>query len=424
MTQAISLCMITKNEENNIERCLNSVKGIADEIIIVDTGSTDRTKDIANDVCKKFATEGNFFDFKIFDFKWNDDFSAARNESIKHAAKDWILVLDADEILDEEGARKIGEIVKKEKADGFLFPQKNYTNESNVAGYLPCAEDEFSKGYSGFYISIICRLFRNRKGYNFSGLVHELVEPSIQEKKGEIAIEGVLIHHYGNSNPEISNRKKRYYLMLSEKKAEKNPTAENYCELGILYKENSRVEEAEKSFLKAVSLNDKNAAALYELGIINEAKNNFDKAIEYYKKCVQIKNDGEAFFGLGTCYLKKNMLKESFEYFTKSLIINPNKYSIYNNLGAIHERNGNFKEAVEMLEIGIRLNPMNVIGFYNLGVVYDKIREKEKALACFERALALGHKNKEILEKKIKELKLSVENSVKYRYSFNAGNDK
>ena len=81
----ISLCMIAKNEESNLADCLNSAKGIADEIIIVDTGSTDRTKEIA----KKFSV-------KIYDFRWVDDFSAARNESIRHSAKHWVLVLWSD----------------------------------------------------------------------------------------------------------------------------------------------------------------------------------------------------------------------------------------------------------------------------------------------------------------------------------------
>src|SRR3989338_7436069 len=92
----ISLCMITKNEEQFLEQCLNSVKELVDEIILVDTGSTDKTKEIA----------GKFTD-KIFDFQWCGDFSAARNESLKHAAKDWILVLDADEQLDPDGVKEI-----------------------------------------------------------------------------------------------------------------------------------------------------------------------------------------------------------------------------------------------------------------------------------------------------------------------------
>src|SRR3989338_8280401 len=117
--QTISLCMLAKNEEKYLEQCLDSVKEFVDEIIIIDTGSADKTKGIA----KKFGA-------KIYDFKWQDDFSAARNESLKHATKDWILVLDADEVIDEEGKKKIKEAV--ENADdfaGFALEQRSYINK-------------------------------------------------------------------------------------------------------------------------------------------------------------------------------------------------------------------------------------------------------------------------------------------------------
>ncbi|MCS1352211.1 glycosyltransferase [Mechercharimyces sp. CAU 1602] len=87
----ISLCMIVKNEESVLERCLRSVEGIVDEIIIVDTGSTDATKEIASQ-----------FTDRIIDFKWIDDFAAARNESFRHATQEYILWLDADDVLREE----------------------------------------------------------------------------------------------------------------------------------------------------------------------------------------------------------------------------------------------------------------------------------------------------------------------------------
>ena len=88
--------MIVKNEEKVLKRCLDSVKDIVDEIIIVDTGSTDKTKEIA----KKYAT-------KILDFKWVDDFSKARNYSFSQATKDYILWLDADDIITKENKKKI-----------------------------------------------------------------------------------------------------------------------------------------------------------------------------------------------------------------------------------------------------------------------------------------------------------------------------
>lgn len=91
----ISLCMIVKNEEQSIARCLNSVKGLVDEIVIVDTGSTDKTKQI----CRQFTD-------RIFDFEWVDDFSAARNFAFAQATQDYILWLDADDVLSEDDQKK------------------------------------------------------------------------------------------------------------------------------------------------------------------------------------------------------------------------------------------------------------------------------------------------------------------------------
>lgn len=86
----ISLCMIVRDEENGLGRCLDGVKDIADEIVIVDTGSTDRTKEIAAE-----------YGAVIYDFEWIDDFAAARNEAFSKATKEYILWLDADDTIEE-----------------------------------------------------------------------------------------------------------------------------------------------------------------------------------------------------------------------------------------------------------------------------------------------------------------------------------
>lgn len=91
----ISLCMIVKNEEAVLERCLDSIADLMDEIIIVDTGSTDRTKEIAS----KYTT-------KIYDYQWTNDFSAARNFSFSKASMEYIYAADADEVLDEENRER------------------------------------------------------------------------------------------------------------------------------------------------------------------------------------------------------------------------------------------------------------------------------------------------------------------------------
>src|SRR3989344_2942260 len=109
----ISLCMIVKNEDQFIEQCLNSVKDLVDEFVIVDTGSEDKTIEIIKN--------SNLKNLKIIKHKWNNDFSEARNISLKRATKDWILVLDADEKISKKDHDKIKELIKKDNTAYFLI---------------------------------------------------------------------------------------------------------------------------------------------------------------------------------------------------------------------------------------------------------------------------------------------------------------
>ena len=97
----ISLCMIVRNEEDVLGRCLQCARSFADEIIVVDTGSTDGTKAVAEN-----------FTQKVFDFPWTDDFAAARNYSFSKATRDYIMWLDADDVLRTEDQEKILQLKK------------------------------------------------------------------------------------------------------------------------------------------------------------------------------------------------------------------------------------------------------------------------------------------------------------------------
>jgi hypothetical protein len=104
MTARISLTMIVKNEAATLGRCLASVRDLVDEIIVVDTGSSDNTKDIARQ-----------YDAGIFDLPWPDSFAAARNESIRHASGQWLLWLDADEYFDDAQRSKLRQLISGDK---------------------------------------------------------------------------------------------------------------------------------------------------------------------------------------------------------------------------------------------------------------------------------------------------------------------
>lgn len=159
----ISLCMIVKNEEDTLERCLNSVQGIADEIIIADTGSTDRTKEIA----EKFTE-------KLFDFKWIDDFSAARNYSYAQASMDYILWLDADDVLLPADQAKFKEL--KETLD----PAVDAVMMAYNTGFDASGRVTFS-----FFRE---RLTKRSKNFKWCEPIHEYLEKSGYIIDSDIAV--------------------------------------------------------------------------------------------------------------------------------------------------------------------------------------------------------------------------------------------
>lgn len=178
----LSLCMIVKNEAYCIERCLNSVVDMVDEIIIVDTGSTDKTIEI----CRRYATA------KIEKFKWNHSFADARNYSIEKATGDWILWMDADEELDEKDRAKLREGSHFEDYDLIMLHLVNYhgnTVDPNKSTDM-----------------VHLRLFRNN-GLRFKNKMHEHLDCDHIPKK-RIGYLDVKIHHYGYMDQVMKRKKK------------------------------------------------------------------------------------------------------------------------------------------------------------------------------------------------------------------------
>lgn len=158
----ISLCMIVKNEEKVLSRCLDSVKDAVDEIIIADTGSDDRTKEI--------ALEYTPF---VYDFEWTDDFSAARNFSFSKATKDYIMWLDADDVLTPENLKKLIALKKSLKTADCVMLKYNTSFDEN-------GNPTFS-----YYRE---RLFRRTSPHEWKGRVHEAVECSGNTVYGDAEI--------------------------------------------------------------------------------------------------------------------------------------------------------------------------------------------------------------------------------------------
>lgn len=187
----ITLALIARNEEAHIERCLKSASGLAAELIVVDTGSTDRTKDIALSCGAR-----------VLDFPWIDDFSAARNQALEAAHGRWILVLDADEYLPPSSVEAIRALTSSENAADRAY---HLVNKSST--------DEGRTGVSG----LIVRLFPNDPRVRYEWPVHEQVVTSLQRANIPIENTGIEIIHTGYSSPEVNAAKQERNLRILEK---------------------------------------------------------------------------------------------------------------------------------------------------------------------------------------------------------------
>jgi glycosyltransferase involved in cell wall biosynthesis/Tfp pilus assembly protein PilF len=198
MPATVSLCLIVRNEEAHLADCLRSANGLVDEIIVVDTGSTDRTKQIA-------AAAGA----KVFDFPWIDDFSAARNEALQQATCDWIFWLDADDRIDEANRRKLRAVLDR-------------LGDENLAFIMRCMSVA-PDGQTTLSIVDHPRLFRRRPGVAWKYRVHEQVLPSILRHGGQMRRVDILIHHAGYQDPSVRRRKDERNLRLLKLDATEHP---------------------------------------------------------------------------------------------------------------------------------------------------------------------------------------------------------
>lgn len=302
----LTLSMIVKNEEKFIEGCLQSVQDIADEIVIVDTGSTDRTIEIA----QKYTD-------KIYSFEWKNDFALARNEALRHSTGEWILYLDADERL---------AISDKTALINFL---KNMPSE--IGGINCLIESNHLKldGDVEVHKGGYPRLFRNLGYPNiyFRGRVHEQISPSILDQGKSFINSDIVIEHLGyNQSREVMESKiKRNYKLLLQHVKEEPTNGYAWYQLGQTLAQMRLVREAEDAVRMAIQCGNLSksvsASASATLAQIMGNKKNFDEALYWAEE--SLKNAPEQVFALhlkafALLYLQR--FEESLDAFNETLL--------------------------------------------------------------------------------------------------------
>jgi glycosyltransferase involved in cell wall biosynthesis/tetratricopeptide (TPR) repeat protein len=211
----LSLTMIVKNEADNLATCLQSLRGIADEMIVVDTGSSDATKEVA-------LQHGA----RVFDFTWCDSFAAARNESLRHACGSWLLWLDGDEYFDEANRAKLKTLLA-------------HLRDDDMAAFVMKQASEASRGGSAMLVDQV-RLFRNHPDIRWEYRVHEQILLALRRVGHAVRFTDISVSHTGYVDPALRHKKLERNLRLLHLDLAERPndpfTLFNlgwaYCDLG------------------------------------------------------------------------------------------------------------------------------------------------------------------------------------------------
>ncbi len=313
----LSLCMIVKNEEESLPTCLASVKDYVDEIIIVDTGSTDRTVEIAES-----------FNAKVYHHAWENSFSKARNYSLKYATSDWILIMDADEEIEEKDAFKLRETI--------------IDDEVNLI-YMPAFSKE--KGGMNSSVYLIERVFKNNLDFHYEGIVHNILKFSGRYKK-----ENIVFYHYGYhlDGEQMESKFTRTTTLLKEqiKDDPTNPMPHHYLAVAFCGKDMN--DECIDEALKAIKLFEQNnietnvkllscytaSIAFYSKGDLVNAKHYAMKSVNSYPEYL------DGYFMLSSIYMRQKeydkCIKATNKYLTILESINANSSGVlqvpYNNI--------------------------------------------------------------------------------------------
>lgn len=371
----VSLSIIVKNEAKNLSNCLQSVQDFVDEIILVDTGSTDNTKEIAHS-----------FGAKVYDYVWQDDFAQARNYALEYVSTQWVLVLDADEVLTPSIIPHLQQVMT--------------IKDTIVVNLIREEIGSLSSPYSQ-----LSRLFRRHPDIKFSRPYHALIDDSVltlQKKETHwkiIDLPEVAIQHYGYQ-PEIiaSQDKTKRALKAMESYYAQNPNDAYVCsKLGALYIDLGEVKKGLKLLKTGLKSHSATTATIFELhyhlaNTLVEQKQ-WETAIKHYKKAIELPILGKlklgAYLNFGSvCYHGKDY-DNALKLYQACVAIDPNFSIAYYNLGLTYKALGRNFKAIEAYQTAIGYNPNYPWAYQNLAVLLLKQGEIEDSIRAFQQAYKL-----------------------------------
>jgi tetratricopeptide (TPR) repeat protein len=351
----LSLCMIVRDEQEMLPRCLAAVADAVDEIVIVDTGSTDATVEIARS-----------FGAQVIEREWTGSFSDARNVSFEAATGDWLIYLDADEVLVREDAELLRSLTGRTWREAFYLAETNYTGE---------LEDGTAVTHNAL------RMFRNRKQYRFDGRLHEQIAKTLPGYLPErLEATNVRVEHYGYLGVVRDAREKsrRNIELLRLQQAESTPTPFLHYNLGSEYAAADDAPAALVEFERAWELMEADpdrdlyefapalanrlVKALRVCGRLADAIARAEQALERFPGFTDLVfEQGAAALALGeterACQLWERCIEMGDAPRRFTATVGCGSYLPRISLGEVRLAQGRLSEAVELLEHCVREHP-------------------------------------------------------------------
>jgi Flp pilus assembly protein TadD len=422
----LNVVMIVKNEAGCLGECLDSVREIADRITIGDTGSTDDTASVA----RQYGAE-------VLHVAWRDDFAAARNHVLAAASGDWLLHLDADEVLDPDNAGRVRRLVDADGngADAIEVTLANYCDDLRAWRWVPCApSDPWARGFAGYVPAALLRLFRNGRGFEYREPVHENITESVRERGGVARAEPILIHHYGYAgNSPRAAVKKALYLEMARRKTNRHPeNPKAWHDRAELEFAAGETAAAEAACRRALLLDPLHLAAATTLANVLLNRGDLDEARTLFER---LETGGIApphvVTALGAVAYKQGRLDEARRRLEAVVAAQPKaimaRYCLARTLDCLGDtlgareqldraaatapslkesqvwprarrlrdegensfRDGALTDALKVLVEALHLDPEDPVTQNDLGVVLNALGQTARARECFERALLL-----------------------------------
>ncbi len=369
----ISACIIAKDEQANIGPCIQSLQGLVDQVVVVDTGSTDATVSIAEELGAD-----------VYSIPFTGDFALARNYSLDKAVHDWVLVIDADERVAKEDHHLVSSLISRVGVDGYRILIRNYTPDASVQGWMP--NDGRYSEYAhlpGFFPFNLVRLFKRSSGIRYEGIVHETNERSLVGKR--IRQSCLVIHHLGRLTRSQTREKDKLYLELGEKKISENcDDARAYYELAKQWALERNWEKALELLETALRLDHGDPDILFNYALCLHNRGRATEAVDYYQKVLQMEPDHFGALVNAGCLMRQMGKTEESRRLLKSAIAQaPHHPAPLHHLGILEMECGNLEQAVEYLLGALERNPSDPSHLVPLAKCYallGRLREAQLLL--------------------------------------------